>query len=110
MQPTEEAVDDAKEATHGADDRRDHLIAPFNVLITAEQTLWTAILRGWGQLKGQNPGSGRHAVGVLLESVTYLYGSRGNRESGVMWKVKGPEKVPIHNNSPVQRDKKNMCR
>lgn len=64
MQPTEEAVDDAKEATHGADDRRDHLIAPFNVLITVEQTLWTPILRGWGELKGQNLGSGRHPIGV----------------------------------------------
>lgn len=63
-QPTEEAVDDAKQATHGADDRRDHLIAPFNVLITAEQALWTSILGGWGELKGQNLGSGRHAVSV----------------------------------------------
>lgn len=66
--PTEEAVDDAKEAAHGADDRRDHLVTPFNLLITAEQTVWTPILRGWGELKGQNLGSRCHVDSVLCVS------------------------------------------
>lgn len=48
---TEEAVDDSKEAAHGADHRRHYLIFPLNLLVTLQSQL--------GQTK--QLAGGRHA-------------------------------------------------
>lgn len=57
---TKEAIDDAEEAAHGADHRRDNFIAPLNLLVTIKETVSAPTSRRWSKLKGQQVGRGGH--------------------------------------------------
>lgn len=60
MSPTKEAINDAKEAAHGTDNRRDNFIAPLDLLVTVKKTVSVPTLSRWGEFKGQNLGLRGH--------------------------------------------------
>lgn len=60
MPPTKEAIDDAKEAAHRANNRRDNFVAPLDLLVAAQKTVSAPTLSRWGELKGQKLGCGGH--------------------------------------------------
>lgn len=81
--PTKEAVDDAEEAAHGADDGGNHLVAPLDVF-TAVQSPRAQLLVGLDQqrLQGGRHGEQRAAEGRTEEAETRRHKQEGGERRG----------------------------
>lgn len=102
---TKEAVDDAEEAAHGADNRRDNFIAPLDLLVTTKKTVSAPNLRQWGELRGQQLCHGGHDDHV----VELMAGRDGvGRNSGVRWVRKSQEEFPIQGDSPGKKKERGV--
>lgn len=81
--PTKEAVDDAKEAAHGADDGGNHLVAPLDVF-TVIQSPRAQLLVGLDQqcLQGGRHGEQQAVVGRTEEAEMRRHKQEGGERRG----------------------------